>query len=101
MTVRFEECNDWLILINYGHNQTVGFRESRGQSLVKVCQTWSNLIDSPETTGLGEIHIQTLIISIEKYDDVLLLVKFEANWMVKLRKHSHTSTQLMSITHHT
>ena len=50
-----------------------------GQSLVKVCQTWSNLIDSLETTGLGEIHIQTLIISIEEYDDVLLLVKFETN----------------------
>ena len=29
----------------------------RGQNLVKVGQTWSNLIDDPETTGLGEIHI--------------------------------------------
>ena len=86
-------------MVNYGHNQTVEFREMRGQSLVKVCQTWSNLIDSPETTGLGEIHIQTLIISIEEYDDVLVLVKFKANWMVKLREHSHTSTQLMSFTH--
>ena len=27
-----------LILINYGHNQTVGFRERHGQSLVKVGQ---------------------------------------------------------------
>ena len=27
------------------------------QSLVKVGQTWSNLIDGPETTRLGEIHI--------------------------------------------
>ena len=32
----------------------VGIREKRGQSLVKVCQTWSNLIDGFETTGLGE-----------------------------------------------
>ena len=37
----------------------------RGQSLVKVGQTWLNLIDSPETTGLGEIHIQILINRIE------------------------------------
>ena len=72
-----------------------------GQSLVKVSQTRSNLIDGLETTEFGEIHIQTLIIGIEEYGDVLVLVKFEANWMVKLRKHSHTSTQLMSIMHHT
>ena len=32
----------------------VGFRERRNQSLVKVGQTWSNLIDDPEITGLGE-----------------------------------------------
>ena len=44
----------------------VGFRERRGQSLVKVGQSWSNLIDSPETNGLGEIHLQTLIIGIEE-----------------------------------
>ena len=43
-----------LILINYGHNQTVGFREKCGQSLVKVGQTRLNLIDGPETTILGE-----------------------------------------------
>ena len=54
-----------LILVNYGHNQTVGFRKICGQSLVKVGQTRSNLIDDPETTGLGEIHIQNLIIRIE------------------------------------
>ena len=79
----------------------VGFRERRGQSLVKLCQTRSNLIDGPETTGLGEIHIQTLIIGIEEYGDVLVLVNFEANWIVKLRKRSHTSTQLVSIMCHT
>ena len=45
-------------MVNYGHNQTVGFRERRGQSLVKVSQTQSNLIHRFETTGLGEIHIQ-------------------------------------------
>ena len=50
-----------------------------GQSLLKVGQTWSNLIDSLKITGLGEIHIQTLIIDIEEYGDVLILVKFETN----------------------
>ena len=88
-------------MINYYHNQMVGFRERHDQNLVKVGQIRSNLIDSLETTELGEIHIQTLIIGIEEYGDVLVLVKFEANWMVKLREHSHTSTHLMSITHHT
>ena len=88
-------------MVNYGHNQTVGFRKRRGQSLLKIGQTRSNLIDGLETTEFGEIHIQTLIIGIEEYGDVLVLVKFEANWMVNLREHSHTSTHLMSITHHT
>ena len=73
----------------------------RGQSLVKVGQTQSNLIDGPMTTGLGEIHIRILIIGIEKYGDVLVLVKFKNNWMVRLREHSHTGTQHMSITYHT
>ena len=59
----------------------------RGQSLVKVSQTRSNLIDGPDTTGLGEIHIQILIIRIEEYDDILMLVKFETNWMVRLREY--------------
>mgnify|MGYP000903420015 CR=1 FL=1 len=57
-TVGFEECNERLILVNYGYNQTVGFRERCGQSLVKVGQTQSNLINGLETIGLGEIHIQ-------------------------------------------
>ena len=86
---------------NYGHNQTVGFRERRGQSLLKVGQTQSNLIDGLETTELGEIHIQTLIIGIEEYGDVLVLVKFETNQMVRLRKHSYIGTQHMSITCYT
>ena len=47
-----------LILVNYGNNQTVGFREKRDQSLVKVDQTRSNLISGPETTRLCEIHIR-------------------------------------------
>ena len=68
-----------LILENYGHNQMVGFRERHGQSLVKVGQTWSNLIHGPETIGLGDIHIQILIIGIEEYSDILVLVKFETN----------------------
>ena len=70
----------------------VGFREWHGQSLVKVGQTRSNLIDSPETTRLCEIHIPILIIGIEKYDDILVVVKFENNWMIKLSKHSHKGT---------
>ena len=57
----------------------VGFKERCGQSLLKVGQIWSNLINGPETIGLGEIHIQTLIIDIEEYGDVLILVKFETN----------------------
>ena len=75
----------------------VGFREKRGQSLVKVGQIRSNLIDDLETTGLGEIHIQILINRIEVYGDILVLVKFKTNWIVRLSKHNHTSTQHMSI----
>ena len=70
----------------------VGFRERRGQGLVKVGQTQSNLIDGPDTTRFGKIHIQILIIRIEEYGDILVFVKFETNWMVRLRKHNHTST---------
>ena len=51
----------------------------RGQSLVKVGQTWSNLIGSLETTELSENYIQILIIGIEEYGDILVLVKFETN----------------------
>ena len=58
-----------------------------GQSLVKVGQTWSSLIDGPNTTGLGEIHIRILIIRIEEYGDILMLMKFENNWMVRLREY--------------
>ena len=79
----------------------VGFRERRGQGLDKVGQTQSNLIDGPDTTRFGKIHIQILIIRIEEYGDILVLVKFETNWMVRLREHSHIGTQHMSITRHT
>ena len=65
----------------------IRFREMRGQSLVKVGQTRSKLIDGLDTTGLGEIHIQILIIRIEEYGDILILVKFETNCMVRLRKY--------------
>ena len=58
-----------------------------GQSLVKVGQTRSNLIDGPDTTGLGEIHIQILIMRIEEYGDILVLVKFQINWMIRLREY--------------
>ena len=89
-----------LILLNYGHNQTVGFREIYGQNLVKVGRTLLNLIDGPVTARLGEIHIPILISRIEEYGDILVWVKFETNWMVRLREHSHASTQHMSITYH-
>ena len=78
-----------------------GFRERRGQSLVKVGQTRLNLIDGIENSRLCEIHIRILIIGIEKYGDIFFLVKFVTNWMVRLREHSHTDTQHMSISHHT
>ena len=65
----------------------IGFRERCGQSVVKVGQTRSNLIDGLDTTGLGEIHIQILIIRIEEYGDILVLVKFETNWMDRLREY--------------
>ena len=53
-----------------------GFREMCGQILVKIGQTQSNFKDGPETTRLCEIHIRILIIGIEKYGDILVLVKF-------------------------
>ena len=100
LTVGLGECNETLTLINYDLNQTVGFREIRGQSLVKIGQTRSNLIDGPETTRLGEIHIQILINRIKEYGDILVLVEFKNNWIVRLSKHNHTSTQHMSIMRH-
>ena len=76
------------------------FIEWRGQSLVKFGQTRLNLINGPETTRLCEVHIQILIIGFEKYGDLLVLVKFENNWIVRLREHCHKGTQHMSITRH-
>ena len=101
LTIGFEECNERIILVNYGHNRMVGFRKRHGQSLVKVGKTQSNLIDGPKTTKLCEIHIRILIIGIEKYGDILVLGKFVTNWMIRLREQSHTDTQHMSISHHT
>ena len=66
-------------MVNYGHNQTVGFKERCGQSLVKVGQIQSNLIDGPKTTGLSKIQIQILTNRNEEYGDILVLVKFETN----------------------
>ena len=71
------------------------------KGMVKVGQIRSNLIGVPKTIRLGEIYFQISIIDIEEYGDILVLVKFKTNWMVRLREHSHTSTQYMSITHHT
>ena len=76
------------------------FIEWRGQSLVKFGQTRLNLINGPETTRLCEVHIQILIIGFEKYGDLLVLVKFENNWIVRLREHCQKGTQHMSITRH-
>ena len=81
-----------LILVNYGHNQTAVFRERRGQSLVIDGQTQLNLIDVPETTRLCEINTWIWIIGIEKYGDILVLLKFETNWMVRLREYSYKGT---------
>ena len=64
----------------------VGFREWLSQNLVKVGQTRLNLVDGPETTRFCEIRIQILIIGIEKYGDILVMVKFENNWTIKLSK---------------
>ena len=52
-------CNERLILVNYDHNQLVGCRERHGQSLVKVGQTWSHLIDGPETARFCEIIFES------------------------------------------
>ena len=84
-------CNERLILVNYGHNQLVGFRERHSKSLLKVGQM-SNFKNGPETTRLCEIHIRILIIGIEKYGDILVLGKFENNWMIRLTKHRQKCT---------
>ena len=67
---------------------------------MKVGQTQLNLIDGPVNTRLGEIQFRILIIGIEEYGDILVLVKFETNWMVRLREQNHTGKQHMFITHH-
>ena len=54
----------------------VEFRERHGQSLVKIGQTRSNLIDGLETTRFGEIYIRILIIGIKNYGDILVSMKF-------------------------
>ena len=83
LIVGCKECNERIILVNYGQNEMAGYREMCGQSLVNVGQTRLNLIDGPETTRLCEIHIRILIIVIEKYGDILVLVKFKNNWIVR------------------
>ena len=76
-------------------------RKRRNQNLVKVAQTQLNLIDGPVTTRLGEIHIPILVVRIEEYGDTLVLVTFKANWMVRLREQSRTSTKHAFISQHT
>ena len=77
----------------------VGFGEMPSQILIKIGQTRSNLMDGPKNTRFGEIHIQILIIGIEEGGDILVLLKFETNWMVRLREHRHLGTQHLSISH--
>ena len=60
LTIGFKECNEKIILVNYVHNQMTWFRKRCGQSLVKVGQTQSNVIDSPKTTRLCEIQKSNL-----------------------------------------
>ena len=72
----------------------------RGQNLVKVSQTRLNVIDCPETTELGETRIRILINGIEEYDDILMLGKCETKFLVRLREHSCTSSQHLSISRH-
>ena len=72
----------------------VGFRERHRQSLVKVGQTRSDLINGSETTWLCEIHNRILINGIEKYSDILVLVKFE-NIAIKLHNTCPSSTILI------
>ena len=71
-----------------------------GQNLVKVGQIRSNLIDGPKTIRLCEIRNRILIIGIEKYGNILVVVKFKNNWIVRLREHCHQGTQHTSITRH-
>ena len=97
---RFKECNQRLILVNYGHDQTVGFGERCGRSWVKVGRTQLNLIDGPVNTRLCEIHFRILVTGIEEYGDILVFGKFETNWMVRLWEQNHTGTQHMFITRH-
>ena len=57
------------------------------KGVVKVGQIRSNLIDGPNTTELCEIYIQILNNKIQEYGDILVLVKFETNWMIRLREY--------------
>ena len=50
-------------MVNYGHNQMVGFREKHNQSLVKVGQSRSNIIYGLKTTKLGEIRFNGKVFS--------------------------------------
>ena len=60
LTIGFKECNERIVQVNYDHNQMARFRERCGQSLVKVDQTQSNVIDGPKTTRLCEIQKSNL-----------------------------------------
>ena len=50
-------------MVNYGHNQTVGFKDMCSQSLIKFGQTQSNLIDGSKIIGLGETRFSGKVFS--------------------------------------
>ena len=64
----------------------VGIRERRDQSLVKVCQTQSNLIDGLETTGLDETRFMGRF-SVDYWVLELLLENVNEKIILKDDKH--------------
>ena len=51
--------------MNYDYNQTVGFRERCGQSLVKVGQTWSNVMDGPIPLDLVKFIFKSWLLGLK------------------------------------
>ena len=91
------KSNRWIQRVKWKDNSSKLWSQSndriyRNAWSIVVGQTRSNWIDGPEATRLFEIHIRILIIGIEEYDDILVLVKFENNWIIRLREYSHKDT---------
>ena len=64
----------------------VGFKERRNQSFVKVGQTRSNLIDGPETTGLGETRFMGRFL-VDYWVLELLIENFNGEIILKYDEH--------------